>query len=59
MNKKPIYYPKKLNIDFFRNAKILNTDKPLYRDYKGAYEDYVIRYEQWGRDEKITKILEK
>jgi hypothetical protein len=55
--KKPIHYPKKLNIDFFRNAKIFNTDTPLYKNYKKAYEHYLIRYEQWNRDEKITKIL--
>jgi hypothetical protein len=53
------FYPRRLDINYFRNAKILNTDTPLYKDYEKVYEDYLIRYEQFCRDEKITKIIMK
>ncbi len=54
---KPIHYPRKLDINYFRNIKILNTNTPLYKDYKKAYEDYLDRYYKFEREKKLNEIL--
>lgn len=54
---KPLHFPRLLTIDFFKNATILNTNTPLYKDYEKAYKEYLIKYNSYKREKKINEIL--
>lgn len=53
---RPLHYPRLLSIYFFRDAKILNTNTPLYKDYKEAYENYILKYKSYEREEKLKEL---
>lgn len=56
---KPLHYPRLLDINFFKNQKVFNSDIPLYKDYEKVYEEYLIKYKSYERDEKITQLLKR
>ena len=54
---KPIHYPRLLDLQFFKDCKIQNTDIPLYKNPEVAYEEYLCKYKKWDREQKINQLL--
>jgi hypothetical protein len=53
---KPLHYPRLLDINFFKNKKVFRTNIPLYNDYEKAYEEYLLKYKSYERDEKLKSL---
>lgn len=46
---KPLHYPRLLDINLFKNEKVLSTNIPLYKDYEKVYEEYLVKYKSYER----------
>ena len=53
---KPLHYPKLLDIEYFKSIKFLNTNEPLYSDPEKVYEEYLLRYKSYDRDQKLEQL---
>lgn len=53
---RPIRYPRLLDLEWFKNQTILNSGAPLYENPKKSYDEYLLEYKRYEREQKLNDL---